>query len=298
MADPSKTTLQVFISSTVLDLPEHRAAAVDACLRVGVAPVVMEAFGATETDLLAQSKAILDRSDVYIGILAFRYGFVPPGQTKSLTELEYRRAEELGIPRLVFLMSDDHPVRVADVDTGSSATQLKAFKAEVQSASRVATFRSADELKAGIVTSLVEILRSATQRRTPPTAFLLLPFSERHEPLKTFLSGELQREGVRLFRLDFMEPGASLANAVTDAIRSADFVIADVTDASPNVMYELGYVHALRKPTIMLADSEAVMSVPSDLIGYQLLTYDKEDLGSLRSPLARFIQEYAKEGRR
>lgn len=299
MIEPKpKTRLRVFISSTVLELPEHRAAAVDACLRVGVEPIVMESWVGSDADDLQQAWTELDRSDIYLAILSFRYGHIPPGQEKSLTELEYERAVELGIPRLVFLMSDDHPVRVADVETGPSARQLESFKAAIRKSSIVAEFRSADELKAHIVTSLVDVLRQSTRRREPPVAFLLLPFNEAHEPLRSFLSSELEREEVRVFRLDAMQPGAYLANAVTDAIRGADFVIADVSDASPNVMYELGYVHALRKPTIMLAESNAIGSVPSDLLGYQLLTYDKDDLGSLSKPLARFLREYAKEGRR
>lgn len=40
----SKSQARVFISSTVADLSEHRAAAIEACLRVGVTPIVMKVF--------------------------------------------------------------------------------------------------------------------------------------------------------------------------------------------------------------------------------------------------------------
>ena len=118
-----------------------------------------------------------------------------PGQRKSLTELEYERAVELGIPYLIFLMSDDHPVRVADVETGPSATQLQSFKAAIRKSSIVAEFRSTDKLKASIVTSLVEVLRNSTRRHDPPAEFLLLSFNRAREPLRRFLESGFLREG-------------------------------------------------------------------------------------------------------
>ncbi len=294
----SRNRPRVFISSTVLDLPQHRSAAVDACVRVGAEPIVMEAFAAGESDPLGLSGAALDQADIYLGILAFRYGFVPPGQEKSLTEIEYERAATKGIPRLVFVMSEDHPVRPTDVETGLGAEKLQSFKALVRQSAIVAEFRSPEQLKAEVVTALVEVLRDKSRHPERPTALLLLPFGEAHDPLREFVSQALMHEGVQVFRLDKIEPGTIWVNEITDAIRRADFVVVDITNANPNVMYELGYVHALRKPTIMLAESEAIRSLPSDLLGFQLLAYDKHDLEALKRPLARFLREYAREGHR
>jgi nucleoside 2-deoxyribosyltransferase len=293
------TSQRVFISSPATDLPAgYRAAAVDACRRVGVEPLGMDNFVAGGSEALTQVYALLDQADIYIAILASRYGFVPAGEKKSFTELEYEYAVERGIPRLIFMSSGDRPARSADVESERRTAQVESFKNSVRRSNVVMEFRSADELKAQIVTGLVELLRSPTGKAEPASALLLLPFGDKHKYLRQFLSSELEREGARVFRLDAMKPGAVWVNALADAISGADFVIADVTDASPNVMYELGYVHALRKPTIMLAESDAIDSVPSDLLGYQFLTYDKDELGSLRRPLARFLHEYAKEARR
>lgn len=295
----SKGQPRALISSTVLDLAEHRAAVVDACLRVGVEPLVMEDLAAGDSDPMTRCGALLDEADIYIGILAFRYGFVPRGQAKSLTEIEFERAGVRGIPRLMFLMSEEHPVRATDVETGPGSEKLRLFKAAARRALMVAEFRSADELKAAVVTGLVEVLRERSRVPEPASALLLLPFGDEHEDLRAFLSRELERHGVRVLRLDQMlAPGAIWANAIAEAIRRADVVVVDVTHASPNVMYELGYVHALRKPTIILSDSEALRSVPSDLAGFQFLAYDKSELETLQRPLERLLREYVKEGRR
>ena len=291
---------RALISSTVQDLPEHRAAVIDACLRVGVEPLVLETFPDVECDAKALNNIPLEDADIYIGILGFRYGFVSPGETKSFTEVEYDRAVARGIPRRLFVMSDDHPVRPTDVETGLGAEKLRKFKDLVRRDSIVAEFRSPDELKAAVVTALVEVLRHESQSREPKTALLLLPFGHEHEGLLLFLSRELEHEGVRVLRLDEMlfTRGAVWANAIDEAIRRADLVVVDVTSANPNVMYELGYVHALRKPTIIISEASALRDIPSDLVSFQLLTYDKNDLEPLRRPLRSLLREYSKEGRR
>src|SRR6185295_5916186 len=66
-----------------------------------------------ESDLVSDERPLkkcLDdvaACDVYVGIIAWRYGFIPkleenPDQ-RSITELEYRKALELGKPCLLFL---------------------------------------------------------------------------------------------------------------------------------------------------------------------------------------------------
>jgi len=95
------------------------------------------------------------------------------------------------------------------------------------------------------------------------------------------------------FRIDDSPPGAERTNAVMEAIGGADIVIADVTDTNPNVMYELGHAHCLRKPTIILAESSSKDLIPYDLCGYGVVIYDRGDLASLQNPLVRFLREHA-----
>jgi len=99
------------ISSTSADLPEHRRHARDACERMSMLPLVMEQMPASPADALALSRAYVDQAEFYMGIFAFRYGFVPEGQKKSITELEYDRAIKRGIPAFIFIAHDKHPVR-------------------------------------------------------------------------------------------------------------------------------------------------------------------------------------------
>ena len=109
----------VMISSTALDLPEHRKEVMDACLRLGMLPVMMEHLTASDADAAAKSLAMVDGADIYLGVFAYRYGYVPDANNPdqiSITEMEYNRAVKNGIPRLIFFMDKTHPLTAADME--------------------------------------------------------------------------------------------------------------------------------------------------------------------------------------
>jgi len=60
------------------------------------------------------------------------------------------------------------------------------------------------------------------------------------------LFGSTRRHGQELF-----------FQAVQREIEQAENVIAEISPANPNVLYELGYAYALGKPTILLARRES-----------------------------------------
>ena len=112
------------IGSGVRELPEHREQVRDACLRRGLDPMVMEELPARPMDAIRASMKLVDEADVYLGVVGYRYGHVPEGHDKSISEMEYERAVQRGIPRLVFLMDAKHPLFVGDVDRGSRSEKV------------------------------------------------------------------------------------------------------------------------------------------------------------------------------
>src|SRR5687768_8698534 len=168
--------IRVMISSTVRDLPQHREKVMDVCMRLGVFyPDMMEHLTATDANALEISLAIGDRADVYIGIIGFRYGYVPDGKVISVTEAEYNRALELNTPRLIFLMSNKHPVMPEDVETGEGAEKLKKFKERLQQDRVVAFFDSADDLKAKVIQALVPYSKPPGLGSSPQPVIHTLP---------------------------------------------------------------------------------------------------------------------------
>lgn len=75
---------------------------------------------------------------------------------------------------------------------------------------------------------------------------------------------------------DFQGPGIILRDII-ETILTSGVVIAEITPPNPNVFYELGYAHALGKPTILLA--ERGLQLPFDVSGYRVIFYDNTIAG-------------------
>ena len=139
----------VMVSSTAIDLPRHRKGVLDACYRLDMFPKMMEHLPAGGADAVSESHRLLDESDIYIGVFGFRYGYVPPGYDVSITELEYEWAlAREGMPKLIFLMAEDHPVTVQDVDQGEFAAKAKQLRERLQRKHVTEFFHSPDDLRA------------------------------------------------------------------------------------------------------------------------------------------------------
>jgi hypothetical protein len=100
---------KIYISSTYSDLVEHRQQVYDILRKMRCDVIAMEDYVATDERPLDKCLADVASCDVYVGIFAWRYGYIPPGQERSITELEYRKAGEVDIPRLIFLLDADAP---------------------------------------------------------------------------------------------------------------------------------------------------------------------------------------------
>lgn len=89
-----KKKLQVFVSSTYIDMLAERQAAVEAVLRAGHIPAGMELFASGDESQWETIRRWIDDSDVFMLILGGRYGSLEPNTGKSYIELEYEYALE------------------------------------------------------------------------------------------------------------------------------------------------------------------------------------------------------------
>jgi len=82
-----------------------------------------------------------------------------------------------------------------------------------------------------------------------------------------------RKAGFRVLRGDdVFRPGVILQDIIHSIVES-DVIVADITPTNPNVFYELGYAHALQKPTILLANRQ-LEKLPFDISGYRVIFYD------------------------
>jgi hypothetical protein len=172
------------ISSTALDLPDHRKAALDAILRAGCSPLALETGTATSgTDAVRYSLAMVDEADVYLGIFGHRYGHIPEDprsnpQGWSVTEHEYRHAVGRRLPILGYLMHNDHPVTIEDIDLDPArVASLAALKNDLRRGV-CAFFNSPQDLERLVIQSLFEEkekLARAPAQAAPPNKAAFVP---------------------------------------------------------------------------------------------------------------------------
>lgn len=154
----------VMISSTIRDLPEHRKEVMDGCLKQGMFPIMMEHLPANDDEAITASLKMVDEADIYVGVYAQRYGYIPKGKKRnpkqiSVTEMEYDRAVKRKIPRLVFIMDKTHSITVDDIDI-ENAAKLKAFKDRVQNKNIINFFKSPADLRSHVINSLSKHLEA------------------------------------------------------------------------------------------------------------------------------------------
>jgi tetratricopeptide (TPR) repeat protein len=175
------------ISSTARDLPEHRKEVMDACQRQGMFPLMMEHLPASDAEAVSASLNLVDEADIYVGVFAHRYGYVPkennPRQI-SVTEMEYDRAVKNKIPRLIFVVDKSHALKIDDVEQGDGAVKLKAFKERVQTENIVNFFNSPADLRAHVINSLsqhrqpdLQTFHYVSDIPAPPEPFIAHPYT-------------------------------------------------------------------------------------------------------------------------
>lgn len=131
-----KRKLQVFISSTFIDLIEERQAAVAAILKSGHIPAGMELFTAGDKSQMRTIERWIDESDVYMLILGGRYGSVESISNLSYTELEYDYAVSTGKPLFAVVITDEAQNRKVKIGgmqfvENSNPAALKLFRGKV-----------------------------------------------------------------------------------------------------------------------------------------------------------------------
>jgi len=147
--------MKVFLSSTYVDLIEHRKAAHDALERLGQEVGRMEIFGAHSEEATSIALDQLEKCELIIGIYAHRYGFIPEGLDVSITEQEYIHAKSKGKPVLCFVVDEEQPrsPKMMEKDAGK-IKKLEDFKAKALKEKTVDFFTTPQDLAMKVATSV------------------------------------------------------------------------------------------------------------------------------------------------
>jgi formylglycine-generating enzyme required for sulfatase activity len=185
----SKGQPTVYVSSTFIDLEGHRAALKIALEKVRYDVDCMEKYTAFDQRPLDRCLADVAAADVYVLLIAHRYGYRPPEnnpQRRSITQLEYEQASSHGKPRLVFTVDRKKEWLPDWIDSGDDAIDLAAFRAEVETKHGVERFTTPDQLASLVLQALQALRPPSMEAASPPaptyTSTQLQRWVERHQP--------------------------------------------------------------------------------------------------------------------
>ena len=156
---------KVYVSSTIADLKRERQAVLD-WLRLARHQAVDSYLPNSET---VQESSLDDVAgcDLYVLILGHRHGFVPADGNPdrlSITQLEFRRAGDCGIPRVALVRTSIPDVSLADIADLQKLALVLAFRDEVARAVRAAEFRNESGLIQGLSTGVMGELDKLPKR--------------------------------------------------------------------------------------------------------------------------------------
>ena len=191
---PPNTIPRVMISSTFIDLKEHREVAINALLAAGLYPVVMEHnIGIPDDHVISSSLDMVDSAAAYICLIGDRYGQTPTSVAHnadglSVTELEFNKARGKPLPTRLLIMGDNHPIaRVHAERDPNKLRKLEAFRTSAKKLEATAdlhriyqTFDSLEEFKVAIANAAQSLrdhlARPKRTRRRATTAAPQSPF--------------------------------------------------------------------------------------------------------------------------
>ncbi len=164
--------MRIFVSSSFQDLQDYRLAAIRVLRQLGHEVVAMEDFVAASEVPLKQMLDKVDRCELYVGLFAWRYGFVPKNGVDnpiseidgaeygitSITHYEYLYAKHKKIDCLAFLLDEHVPwpphlidgFSTLEPNAPKNAKAIRALRSELQLNAVVSYFSNPNDLEARV----------------------------------------------------------------------------------------------------------------------------------------------------
>ena len=137
--------------------------------RLNVKILGMEKFGARSSAPLDTCLEEVGSSDIFIGIISFRFGSVDKATKKSFSQLEYERAYQKK-EIMIYFMSDEALIFPTYVETGINAGRLNRFKNILKKRHTIDTFKDPEELVFKIQERLNQLLPDLKRTSIRPRA--------------------------------------------------------------------------------------------------------------------------------
>ena len=125
-----------------------------------------------------------------------------------------------------------------------------------------------------------------------PYVFVIMPFKEKYDLYRTIEKVVRDAAGINCFRAeDAKGAGHNLLSKIQNMVDRAEMVIAEISNKSPNVYYEVGYAVGIHKRPLLVA--KAGTKIPTDLVGLEVIEYagDRHGMESFEKNLSENLKQ-------
>ena len=129
----------------------------------------------------------------------------------------------------------------------------------------------------------------------PRTVFVVMSFKSIYDPLFEAVQSACKERGFEANRTKESLSSERITHLIENGIRQSAFVIADLTELSPNVFYELGYARAFGKDIVLTARRRT--KLPFDVFDLQTVFWEQPDdlkCGGLHAHLTAMARIHSK----
>ncbi|AVK84018.1 hypothetical protein C3943_10750 [Lysinibacillus sp. B2A1] len=106
--------------------------------------------------------------------------------------------------------------------------------------------------------------------------------------LKHIIQPVCQELHFQVIRVDQIYGTDRIDNTIYEHLKTADLIIADMSEYNPNAFYEIGYRHALGKPLIPIMKEGT--DIPFDLASLRTITYATDNLDKASAAKERLAE--------
>jgi hypothetical protein len=131
------------------------------------------------------------------------------------------------------------------------------------------------------------------QQPPVPHVFAAMPFDPKYDDTYfVAMAPAAESIGAVCKRVDGEEFSGDIVEEIQSLIKDSVAVIVDLSESNPNVLYEAGYSHALKKPTIHICCTP-LRDLPFDVAQWNTIRYRRGQTHDLKAPLARRLRAIA-----
>jgi nucleoside 2-deoxyribosyltransferase len=142
----------------------------------------------------------------------------------------------------------------------------------------------------------IESRRELERTLNAPYIFVLMPFhADFRDTYELGIKAVAVSLGLRCERVDEIEFNDIILEQIWKGIQRADIIIADMSGRNPNVFYEVGYAHALRKDVVLLTRDAS--DIPFDLLAHNHIVYNGR-ITQLRTSLEKRLSAWVEKRNR